>query len=220
TWQALFAAMPRWAWLLALAASTVIVAVIASRYLWQPPSEYAFGAQRANYTRHAVTMMLHIGGGVVALLTGVLQFLPPVKTRRRLHRGIGTVYALAVLVGGAAGLHAATFAAGGASNHVAFTLFSLVWLTSTAMAMVSLLRRDIAAHQLWMKRSFAVTFGAVTFRMELGLLIFGLGFSFDEAYLVVPWTSWALNLLLVDWVPAFRRFKIPRPARLSRAGRV
>ena len=121
-----------------------------------------------------------------------------------------------MLVGGGAGLHAATFAAGGASNHVAFTLFSLVWLVSTTLAMLSLWRRDVAAHQLWMKRSFAITFGAVTFRMELGLLIFGMGFSFDEAYLVVPWTSWMLNLLIVEWIPAFRRFEMPcarRPAR-------
>lgn len=89
-------------------------------------------------------------------------------------------------------------------------LFSLAWLTTTAMAVISLLRGNIAAHQLWMKRSYAVTFGAVTFRLELGLLIGVAGLSFSDAYKIVPWSSRVLNLLAVDWIPAFRKFHPPK----------
>ncbi|MFK7958132.1 MAG: DUF2306 domain-containing protein [Lysobacterales bacterium] len=202
-------------WILLLSATALVIAGFASAYLWQPPSSYSFVGQRETYAANAITIMTHIGCGIVALLTGLIQFLPAVKKRRKQHRWIGGVYVFSVFCGGVAGLHAATFAAGGASNVVAFTLFSIIWLTTTSMAMISVLKGKIADHQVWMKRSYAVTFAAVTFRIELGLLIGVGGLSFSEAYLVVPWTSWILNLLLVEWVGAFRKFRVPMTSKAS-----
>ena len=49
-----------------------------------------------------------------------------------------------------------------------------------------------------MMRSYALTFAAATLRLQLGLLI-ALGLSFEQAYLIVPWSSWIINLIIVEW---------------------
>lgn len=51
-----------------------------------------------------------------------------------------------------------------------------------------------------MYQSYALTFTAVTLRVELGLLQFASPLSFAESYLIVPWLGWVANLIFVDWV--------------------
>lgn len=190
--------------------SALYICAMASPYLWRPPSDYSFAAQRQTYASFPLIMMLHIGGGIVALLAGTLQFLPWLKRFRRWHRGVGVTYCAAVAIGGVSGIQAAGFAWGGVSNTAAFGLMSTVWLVTTGMAVVSIARCNVRAHQLWMKRSFAVTLAAVTLRIEIGLFIFVGGLSFADTYRIVPWTSWVLNLLVVEWVPWIRRFELPQ----------
>ena len=57
----------------------------------------------------------------------------------------------------------------------------------------------MANHRAWMLRNFALTFAAVTLRIQLGVMTGGLGMSFDDAYACVAWTSWVPNLVLVEW---------------------
>ncbi|MEQ9003518.1 MAG: DUF2306 domain-containing protein, partial [Pseudomonadales bacterium] len=67
---------------------------------------------------------------------------------------------------------------------------------------------DIDGHRRWMVRNFALTFAAVTLRLELGLLTGALGWSFDHAYLTVAWLCWVPNLVVAEWWllrPAARR---------------
>lgn len=189
--------------------AALYIASEAARYLWLPSQQYSFVPQRAVYDRHGLVMMTHISAGIVALLVGALQFVPALKARRRLHRVVGTLYCAAVAVGGIAGLRASGFVFGGVSNTVAFGLMSTAWLFTTAMALVRIAGGDVRAHQRWMKRSYAVTLAAITLRIELGLLIFVGGLSFRDTYLIVPWTSWVLNLLVVEWWPAVTRFALP-----------
>ncbi|MEL7022828.1 MAG: DUF2306 domain-containing protein [Pseudomonadota bacterium] len=196
-------------WTLALVLSAGYIAAMASQYLWLAPIEYSFGAQIETYTANRLTMMLHIGAGVIALLAGTAQFIPLLKRFRLLHRVAGSVYCIAVGIGGTAGLRAATFAFGGASNSVAFGMMSTLWLLTTALALVNVYRGNLEAHQRWMKRSFAITLAAVTLRIELGLFIFVGGLSFSETYLIVPWTSWVGNLLILEWWPGLLRFRLP-----------
>lgn len=200
---------PATLWSVVMILSALYIASEAARYFWLPPERYPFPLQRETYQGHGLVMLTHIGAGIVALLVGALQFAPGLKHRRRLHRATGSVYCAAVAVGGLAGLKASGFAFGGVSNTVAFGLMSSVWLLTTAMALWSIACGQVSAHQRWMKRSYAITLAAVTLRIELGLLIFLGGLSFRETYLIVPWTSWVLNLLIVEWWPAVTRFSLP-----------
>ena len=108
-----------------------------------------------------------------------------------------------------AGVEVATFAYGGLPNTVAFWLLSFFWIVTTLQAYISIKKGDVDSHKRWMIRSYAVTFAAVTLRAELGILIGAFGLSFDQAYAIVPWTCWALNLIVVEWmviprIPAFK----------------
>ncbi len=53
----------------------------------------------------------------------------------------------------------------------------MFWLYTGAQAYLSIRRRDVVAHRRWMIRNYALTFAAVTLRLELGLLqVSGLNF--------------------------------------------
>jgi Predicted membrane protein (DUF2306) len=65
-----------------------------------------------------------------------------------------------------------------------------------------------------MTRSYALIFGAVTFRLWLGVFT-PLGLPFDQAYAVGSWTSWMLNLLGAEAMIAARR---TRRSALAPAG--
>jgi hypothetical protein len=57
---------------------------------------------------------------------------------------------------------------------------------------------DIAAHRVWVLRSYALIFAAVTLRLELPLLAVAFG-DFLPAYRTVAWLCWVPNLLWTEW---------------------
>ena len=58
--------------------------------------------------------------------------------------------------------------------------------------------RDIDRHQEWMIRSYALCFGAVTFRIMGPLLQFGFDMEFIPAYKIISWAAWILNLSVAE----------------------
>lgn len=143
---------------------------------------------------------LHVLSGALVLLIGGFQFWRGLRLRRpRLHRHLGRVYLLCVLAGGVAGLLLAPQSDGGLVAHLGFGLLALLWLYSGWRAYQSIRVGNVAAHRAWMIRNYALTFGAVTLRLYLGLLVGLAGVPFDEAYSAVAWLSWVPNLVIVEW---------------------
>jgi len=65
-------------------------------------------------------------------------------------------------------------------------------------------KRDFGAHKRMMLRSFALTFAAVTFRIQIPYL-FSEGSTYLEISHIVAWTSWVPNLLVIElWLWATR----------------
>ena len=59
------------------------------------------------------------------------------------------------------------------------------------------MQRDFAAHRRWMIRSFALTFGAVTLRLQiLAFLPFGL--MYNDVAPFLAYSAWIPNLLAVE----------------------
>jgi hypothetical protein len=56
--------------------------------------------------------------------------------------------------------------------------------------------RKIAAHRRWMIRNFALTYAAVTLRLEMPLL--GMAFGDVLGYQLVAWVCWIPNLLVAE----------------------
>lgn len=143
---------------------------------------------------------LHVLGGAIVLLVGGLQFWRGLRLRRpHLHRYLGRIYLLCVLVGGVAGLMLAPQSDGGLVAHLGFGLLALLWLYSAWQAYRSIRAGNVRAHRAWMIRNYALTFGAVTLRLYLGLLVGLAGVPFEEAYPAVAWLSWVPNLVIVEW---------------------
>lgn len=148
----------------------------------------------------------HFLGSGTALLVGGFQFSARLRRDHlALHRWLGRSYLLACLVGGIGGLGLATISHGGPPTHVGFGLLAVLWLYAGARAYLAIRAGDVADHRRWMLRSFALTFGAVTLRVQLGLFSGLLGWDFDDAYVTVAWSSWVPNLVIAEWWLVHRR---------------
>lgn len=166
----------------------VVYGVAALLYLSAPASyDPRF---KPKYLQHLGEVLVHGGLGISTLVLGLLQF----TLLTRWHRKLGYVYLVAVLVSGIAGLMMAWRAEGGAWAQSGFTLMALTWLGTAAMGLRGALKRDFNDHRAWMTRNYALTFGAVTLRMELQGLQF-LGFDFDQIYPWLAWLCWIPNLV-------------------------
>ena len=143
---------------------------------------------------------LHTTGGGLALLLGSVQFFPKLRNQYlTIHRNIGKGYVVACLIGGTSGLVLAVLANGGWIAKTGFTMLAVFWLYSTYQAYSAIRRKAIESHQIWMLRSFALTFAAVSLRLEIPLYLM-LGMEFLDAYRLVSWSCWVLNLLVAEWL--------------------
>lgn len=153
------------------------------------------------YALHPAGIYTHVFGALIALFIGPFLLMERFRSRYiRLHRLGGRIYLVAgVLVGGLGGLYMAQYAFGGLVSQAGFTLLALTWLYTGYRGYRSIRRKDIPSHRQWMIRNFALTFAAVTFRIDLGLF-FAAGIAFEAFYPLVAWLCWVPNILFVEWV--------------------
>jgi uncharacterized membrane protein len=186
------------------------IALISSRYLTLNPAVY-FPQQRLVYETHTAGIILHIVGGLLALVLGPFQFLSGVRARwPGLHRWVGRLYLLGIALGGFGGLYMATYAYTGLVATLGFSALALLWLVTGAMALVTIRRGEVALHRRWMLRNFALTFAAVTLRVELTPLAGVLGEQIG--YMTVAWACWIPNLLVAQWLIARSEAQPARPS--------
>lgn len=192
---------------LLLALLSIPVAIYGLAFTFAPALNPDFHARLATLGWYGPA---HFLGGGIALLIGGFQFVAPLRARYPgVHRWIGRIYLGAVLVGGIGGIGIATIAHGGKAAQVGFGLLAVLWLYSGARAWAAIRAGDIAMHRRWMIRNFALTFGAVTLRIELGLFTGVLGWPFDEAYVAVAWLAWVGNLVVAEWWLLQRESRTP-----------
>ena len=176
---------------------SLLIVLLVSRYLTLNPEVY-FPEQRAVYLANQTAVILHVVGGMLTLGLGPFNFLTRLREKRPfVHRWIGRVYLLGVLVGGLAGLYMSTFAYTGIVATLGFASLAVLWLSSGFMALREIRQGNVDAHRRWMVRNFALTFAAVTLRIEMGLLT--IAFGQEVGYMIVAWLCWLPNLLIVEW---------------------
>ncbi len=175
----------------------LLMAMLASRYLTLDPAVY-FPQQRAVYMAHTAGILMHIVGGIAALLLGPLQFVPAVRRRwPRLHRTTGRVYLAGVALGGLGGLYMARLAFGGLPARTGFALLAVAWLAASAMAYLRIRQGNTSRHREWMIRSYALSFAAPMLRLEQ-VAFTAAGVEFATAYVAVAWLCWLPNLLAAE----------------------
>jgi uncharacterized membrane protein len=187
-----------------MALFAVFISLYPLKFLWSPVDEGLLGSKSAELISsffYLPAFYTHIFLGGLALITGFSQFLPKLRRKRLgLHRALGKIYVIAVLLSGTAGLGIAYFATGGFVPALGFALLAILWLYTTANAYTSIRKMDISAHQKWMIRSYALCFAAVTLRIYLPVFTGLLGMSFIPAYTIIAWLCWMPNLAVAEWL--------------------
>ncbi len=145
-----------------------------------------------------LAFILHVSLAPLALAIGAVQFFPSIRKHKPLHRWLGRIYAVTILISGAAGIIVALNAAGGLSAQLGFAVLAVLWLAVTANAVRHAMARRIGKHRRWMIYSFALTFAGVTLRLWL-LPFMAMGFSYTEASVYLAWLAWLPNLAFAWW---------------------
>ncbi len=189
-------------WLVAVSSWAVVGYALFS-YLILEPGSTVHPQMKIVFSQHRIGILAHVVGASFGLLLGSLQFAERLRLARpRLHRLTGYLYlVLGVGVGGVAGLYMAQYAFGGLTSKVGFASLAVLSLICGSMGLFNAIKQRFAEHRLWMLRSFALIFAAVTLRLYLGLF-FAAGYAFPEFYPLLAWISWIPNLLIVEWVIA------------------
>jgi uncharacterized membrane protein len=138
----------------------------------------------------------HITLGGLALLIGWLQFNTKFRVKYlQLHRVIGKVYVVSVILSSISGFYIALSATGGIIAALGFVSLAILWLFTTLNAYKSIKNKQIVLHQKMMIYSYALCFAAVTLRIWLPILISILG-DFTKAYIITAWLCWIPNFLI------------------------
>jgi hypothetical protein len=166
----------------------------------------ALGA--ANYWADRAWLLMHMTGGMVALLTGPWQFWSGFRARyARVHRWTGRFFLGGVAIGSIGAFHMAIATTFGWAFGFSLLALDTAWVTTAGMAYYAILRRRIPVHKEWMVRAYVVTFAFVTFRV---LNDYGptsrLQPAGDRA-ITIGWACWALPLLLTEVILQLRRMR-------------
>jgi uncharacterized membrane protein len=176
------------------------IAYVSFRYFILSPDEAAGPPLAKRFAEYITPLLFHAGGGIIALCLGPWGFWAAFRNKYPLlHRWMGRIYLLSVLIGGIAGLYLAVTALGALPTRIGFSMLGALWLTTGVMAYLRIRKGDVQMHRVWMIRNYALTFSAVMLRLWLPLF-FMLGYEFPEAYTTVAWLCWVPNLLVAELI--------------------
>jgi uncharacterized membrane protein len=98
----------------------------------------------------------------MALLIGPIQFSSRFRQRHlKIHRVLGRIYFIAVLIGAATGIALAS----GRPGFPGTCMQGAAWVVCTTAALITARNRQIIQHRQWMARSYGVTFTFVSSRV-------------------------------------------------------
>ncbi len=183
-----------WGMMLLLSLIVVVyaVTVLVTRAFPQP--------LRPSFQIHTIAISLHIVGSIFAMALGPFQFLSWIRIHYvQVHRWLGRIYLLGVLVGGLGGFYMGYFSYGGIVSHLGFMSMAVVWLGTGLLAYRAIRARRIQVHRQWMIRNFAATLAAVTLRLWLPMLL-AMHLPFNTVYPLVSWLAWVPNLIVAELI--------------------
>ena len=164
-----------------------------------------------------IAFYVHIVSAGLALAVGPFSFAKAIRRRfPAVHRWIGRVYLVSVAFAAASGLVMAFYNSAGFVGFFGFGTLAVLWAWTSYRGYRAIRAGDLASHQAWMIRSFALTFAAPTLRLWLGVLIgvqllAGTGTDVDQmltnAYAAVPFLCWLPNIVVAELI--IRRRNLP-----------
>ncbi|MCL7745569.1 DUF2306 domain-containing protein [Halalkalibacter alkaliphilus] len=158
-----------------------------------------------------IALYIHIITAAFPLVIGPFLFIKKLRNRNlNLHRNLGKIYVLTILISSIAGIYLSFYAHGGILAILGFLCLNVAWLYTTFKAYTYIRKKQQVLHEEWMYRSYAVTFTAITFRMWSAIVGYSLD-NFTAGYVSAIWLSWVGNLVVIElWI----RFRLRKERRV------
>jgi hypothetical protein len=187
----------RTAVLLVLAALAAVVFVAGAAMPYLVSSSYG----PPEYAPRRGWLLVHIIGGIIALLTGPVQLWLGLSDRvMGWHRRIGIGYMTGVGIGSVGAFYMATHTDFGWVFGAGLFALAVAWVTTTTLAYLAIRRSLIDQHKEWMIRSYVVTFAFVTFRVIQPTLQAAHVGTPLEQLAAAAWACWAVPLLITELI--------------------
>lgn len=174
-------------------------------------------AESARFVTSPIPVVLHIVSATLYALLGALQFSSGLRRRwPRWHRHAGKLLALCGLSTALSGMWMAELyripdGLQGPVLHAVRMMVGAGMVTAIVMGWRSILRRDVASHEAWMIRAYALGQGAGTQVVVFvpWFVLFGETVGLTRDLLMS--LAWAINIAVAEWI-------IRRRAMAPRAG--
>jgi uncharacterized membrane protein YozB (DUF420 family) len=152
-------------------------------------------------------LLPHGVAGACALLLGPMQFSDRLRQRfNQFHRVAGCIYVAGVFLAAPLGFYIEYFQermGGARSFTIAAAVDAVLWMVTTGIAVVFILKGKVQEHQQWMTRSFAVALVFLEGRVIGGVAGWeNLG---ERANETIVWVCLAFSILLADIVLQWQR---------------
>ena len=156
---------------------------------------------REKYIQHLWMVRCHGVTASLLLLLGPWLLSSRVRVHwPRCHRGLGKLYLITLVPAASTGLVMSLMAFGGLPSQSALSLLAVGWIFTALKACLALRQKRFDQHRVWMLRHYALTFAAVTLRLQTAWRC-GLGEDFAAIYWQCAWLSWVCNLAAVEiWI--------------------
>lgn len=167
----------------------------------------AAGVDDARFFAAPAPVVIHVATATIYALLGAFQFSAGIRLRwRTWHRRAGVLLLFSALLTGATGIwmtaaYAIPASLQGPLLYGVRLLVGAAMLTAIVKGWVSIVRRDLAQHEAWMIRAYALAQGAGTqalIFLPLMLITSGpvLGLTRD----VLMSLAWVINIVAAEWI--------------------
>jgi uncharacterized membrane protein len=178
-------------------------------------TDYSLTSFSDYYWPRRMGLIAHLTGGTLAISVGLVQIWLGLTNRvNALHRVLGKLYAVGVLIGSLGGFYLALTIPGHLPYSAGLFMLCVAWVLTTSMALYAIRTRRIDQHREWMLRSYTVTFAFVTYRFASIWLERWIHVAqdphVDDIDTLLAWACWAIPLLFAEVLIQLRRMRITR----------
>jgi uncharacterized membrane protein len=143
----------------------------------------------------------HVYTSIFVLLSGFLAIIRKDFGLKNLHRNMGKVYIVLILICAApSGIYMGIFANGGLLSKISFVILGILWWFTTFKAYQLARQKRFAEHKHWMWRSFALTLSAITLRMWKVIIVYLFHPNPMDVYQIIAWLGWIPNILFIEYL--------------------